>query len=125
MSKLLLADDEKAFRSSLAQRLRLRGYEVVEAANGREAIDAVGRDPDIDVVILDYRMPGMKGEEVLRGIMRSRPCAAVILLTGYCCVEAPGAWACLQKPCDLEELICRIESARARRPPAGGAKDGR
>ncbi len=114
MPKLLLADDETVFRTSLAQRLRLRGYEVAEAANGREVILTVSRDADIDVIILDYKMPGMKGDQVLQGIRRYRPGAAVIMLTAYGSLQTPGVWACLQKPCELEELIQKIEGARAR-----------
>jgi CheY-like chemotaxis protein len=120
MPKLLLADDEKVFRSSLAQRLRLRGYEVAEAANGREALAGVSQDADIDVVILDYKMPGMRVEEVLQGIKRSRPRAAVILLTAYGHLQVPGTWACLPKPCELEELIRKIEGARAHGAFSGG-----
>lgn len=123
MSKLLLADDEMVFRSSLAQRLRLRGYEVVEAGNGREVMRAIKREADIDVIILDYKMPGMKGDEVLQGIVSSRPRAAVIMLTAFGCLEAPGVWACLQKPCELEDLIGKIEGARAQKVSGSSAGD--
>jgi CheY-like chemotaxis protein len=113
MARVLVVDDEAVFRFSLAQRLRLRGYEVAEAGDGAEAVRAVGQDPEIDVIVLDYRMPGMRGEQVLREIKSSRPDAAVIMLTAFGVQRAPGAWSCLQKPCDLEELIQAIESARA------------
>jgi len=112
MARVLLVDDEKVFRASLAQRLRLRGYEVAEAGNGAEAVRAVSRDADIDVVILDYKMPGMKGEHVLREIKESRPAAAVIMLTAFGCHQVAGVWSYLEKPCELEELIGAIESAR-------------
>jgi DNA-binding NtrC family response regulator len=112
MARVLVVDDESVFRFSLAQRLRLRGYEVAEAGDGAEAVRAVGQDPEIDVVILDYKMPGMRGEQVLREIKGSRPAAAVIMLTAFGVERAPGVWSCLQKPCDLDELIQAVESAR-------------
>jgi DNA-binding NtrC family response regulator len=122
MPKLLLADDETAFRTSLARRLRLRGHEVAEAGNGQEVIMAVSRDADIDVIIMDYKMPGMKGEQVLQAIRNARPRAAVIILTGYGSLDISGVWACLQKPCELEDLLRKIEDARAQRS-RGGAEN--
>jgi len=112
MARVLLVDDERVFRSSLAQRLMLRGYHVAEAGNGADAIQEIRRDHDIDVVILDFKMPGMKFEQVLQGIRNVRPGASVILLTAYGTRDFPGARACLQKPCDLEELIRTIEAIR-------------
>lgn len=112
MSRVLLVDDERIFRSSLAQRLRLRGYDVIEAGDGAQAVKTVSQDARIDVIILDYRMPGMRGEQALQEIKRSRPQAAVIMLTAFGCQQEPGAWACLEKPCDLDQLIHAIESAR-------------
>lgn len=123
MARVLLADDEKVFRASLAQRLRLRGYEVAEAADGAEAIRAVSQDAEIDVIILDYRMPGMKAEQVLQGIKNSRPAAVVIMLTAFGGNHVAGTWSCLQKPCELDELIQTIESARAGRSCRRGAGD--
>ncbi len=120
MSRVLLVDDEKIFRSSLAQRLRLRGYDVTEAGDGAEAVRTVNKDSGIDVVILDYNMPGMRGEQALREIKSSRPQAAVIILTAFDCRQEPGAWACLEKPCDLDQLIHAIDSARLSKT---GARD--
>jgi DNA-binding NtrC family response regulator len=115
MAKVLLVDDEAVFRGSLAQRLRLRGYDVVDRGDGTAAIKAVEEDADFDVIILDYRMPGMKGEVVLREIKRRRPSTPVVMLTAFCTEETAGAWACLQKPCELDELIRVVEGARKSR----------
>ncbi len=122
MARVLLVDDEKIFRSSLAQRLRLRGYDVAEANDGAEAVKTVNQDIGIDVIILDYRMPGMRGEQALLEIKNSRPEAAVIMLTAFGSRQEPGAWACLEKPCDLDQLIRAIDSARAGRTGAGDSK---
>ena len=122
MARVLLVDDEAVFRGSLAQRLRLRGYDVVERGDGATAIKTVEQDADFDVIILDHRMPGIKGEEVLREIKRRRHSTPVVMLTAFGTEETAGAWACLQKPCELDELIRVIESARKSRltPEPGG-----
>ena len=122
MARLLVADDETVFRFSLAQRLRLRAYEVIEAGNGAEAVLAVSQDPEIDVIILDYRMPGMTVEQVLGRIHGARPAAAVILLTAFGVEDVPGVSSCLHKPCDLDELVQAIESARAGVRPKTGKR---
>ena len=117
MTRLLLADDEEVFRASLAMRLRLRGYEVVEARDGIEAVGAVLRDDALAVIILDYKMPGMRGEQVVSAIQRCRPGARILILTAYGQEELPGAWRCLGKPCELDDLIRAIEAARAGESP--------
>jgi DNA-binding NtrC family response regulator len=115
MARVLLVDDEAVFRGSLAQRLRLRGYDVVERGDRAAAVKAVEEDADFDVIILDYRMPGMKGEEVLREIKHRRRSTPVVMLTAFGTEETANAWACLQKPCELDDLIRVIEGARQSR----------
>ncbi|MBD3257152.1 response regulator, partial [candidate division GN15 bacterium] len=70
MPKVLLVDDEAEFRSDLANRLNLRGYETVEAGNGDYAIKLARNDYDIDVVLLDLRMPGLDGEQTLKELKK-------------------------------------------------------
>ena len=118
MPKLLLVDDEDRFRISLAKRLELRGYEVIALNNGQEAVKIVRNEPEIDVVILDRKMPGVGGEQVLREIKAFRPELQVIFLTGHGNVNSAmevgrlEAYAYLEKPCDHEKLIEVIEEAR-------------
>ena len=118
MPKILLVDDEDKFRESLKQRLRLRGYEVVDLDNGEEAIKVARSDTDLEVVILDLKMPGMSGEQVLKEIRIFRPALQVIMLTGHGSVESAmesgrlDAFAYLEKPCDFDELLETIEAAR-------------
>ncbi len=124
MSKVLLVDDEHQFRNSLARRLELRGYETHESASGVEAVQAIRADREIDVVLLDRKMPEMSGEQVLRDIKRFRPELQVIILTGHgsmaSAVEAGhlDAYSYLQKPCELDDLVDVIDAARRDKPHA-------
>jgi len=118
MPKVLLVDDEETYRTSLAKRLRLRDLEVVDVGDGEAAIKLARADTDIDVIVLDRKMPGMSGEQVLRDMKAMRPEVQVIMLTGHGSVESAmetgrlEAYSYLQKPCDIDKLLEVIESAR-------------
>ncbi|MFH0766138.1 MAG: SLC13 family permease, partial [Calditrichota bacterium] len=119
MPKLLLVDDEDQFRTSLTQRLEMRGYKTIALSDGREAVKIVRADPEVDVVILDRKMPGISGEEVLKEIKTYRPEIQVIFLTGHGSMTSAmqvgqlDAYTYLEKPCDFNRLVEVIESARA------------
>lgn len=87
ITKVLLVDDEDQFRSSLAKRLASRGYEVLEAADGEQALLAVRHDKP-QVVILDQKMPKMEGLEALEAIKELDSEVQVIMLTGHATMEA-------------------------------------
>ncbi len=116
-TKVLLVDDEEQFRSSLAKRLASRGYEVLEAADGEQAMLAV-RHEKPQVVVLDQKMPKMEGLEALEAIKELDSEVQVIMLTGHATMEAArvtgkrDAYAYMQKPAALEELIENINGAR-------------
>jgi len=118
VAKILLVDDEDKFRLNLAERLELRGYETVQAGIGEYAIKLARHDQDIDVVLLDRKMPGMGGEQTLAELKSFRPAIQVIMLTGHGSMESAmetgrlEAYSYLQKPCDLDELIKTIDAAR-------------
>jgi sodium-dependent dicarboxylate transporter 2/3/5 len=118
MSKVLLVDDEDTFRVPLARRLRLRGIETIDVDNGEDAVKCVRSDLDVDIVILDRKMPGMSGEQVLREMKSFRPELQVIMLTAHGSLESAmetgrlEAYSYLQKPCDFEELEKTIGTAR-------------
>jgi DNA-binding NtrC family response regulator len=120
-TKLLLIDDEEAFVKALGKRLSIRDVAVVSAYSGEEGLAQLNQDPEIDVVLLDVKMPGMDGIETLREIKRSHPIVEVIMLTGHATVESAiegmklGAFDYLMKPCDLEELVVKVEDARSKR----------
>jgi sodium-dependent dicarboxylate transporter 2/3/5 len=118
MAKVLLIDDEHNFRESTAERLRMRGYDNVTLPDGKDALKTVRSDLDIDVVLLDRKMPGPSGEQVLKDIKKYRPELQVIILTGFGSTESAveagklDAFSYLQKPIEIERLIEEIDKAR-------------
>ncbi len=113
---ILLVDDEKEFVSTLAERLRIRGIHAVEANSGEEALRLLDAEPP-QLVVLDVKMPGMSGLEVLKRIKSSHPHIPVVLLTGIGTEQEGtegltlGASDFLMKPLQIDELIKRIRSA--------------
>ncbi len=122
MPRILLVDDENEFRSDLAKRLNLRGLETLEAEDGTSAIQIARSDLEIDVVLLDLKMPGLTGEQTLTELKKYRPAVQVIMLTGHGSLTSAmetgrlEAFAYLEKPCEMEELLRTIETAREERP---------
>jgi sodium-dependent dicarboxylate transporter 2/3/5 len=118
MPKVLLVDDEDTFRQSLSRRLKLRGYECIDVSTGEDAIQAIRADAEIDVILLDRKMPVMDGEQVLKEVKAFRPELQVIMLTGHATMDSVlesgrlEAYAYLAKPCELGELIDVINRAR-------------
>lgn len=115
--RLLLVDDEDDFRENLARLLRRRGFEVATAADGIAAIGLIDPRHPFDVVLLDVRMPGMDGIATLEALRREAPGTEVIMLTGHACIQDGvdairlGAFDYLQKPCDLDDLLQKLDSA--------------
>jgi DNA-binding NtrC family response regulator len=116
-AKVLLVDDEAPFVEALAKRLSKRELTVVTAFSGTEALEKLEQDPNIHVVILDVKMPGMDGIETLRAIKGRYPLVEVVMLTGHATVESAiegmrmGALDYLMKPCDMEILMAKVEEA--------------
>jgi signal transduction histidine kinase len=114
--RLLLVDDEDHFRQTIAKRLAKRGLASEQATNGNECLSILEKKA-MDVVVLDVRMPGMTGIEVLRNIRNKYPKTEVILLTGQANalegVEGikSGAFDYLMKPIELEHLFNKILQA--------------
>jgi len=118
--RLLLVDDEKEFVETLAERLRTRGFDVTEAFNGEEALAKV-KSYNYDVAILDVQMPGISGIETLKTIKDLKPLIEVVMLTGNATIESAiggmklGAFDFLLKPCKIESLLEKINSAYERK----------
>jgi sodium-dependent dicarboxylate transporter 2/3/5 len=117
MPKILLVDDEERFRTSLARRLRARGYDVVDVDNGEDAIKRVRMDREIDIAVLDLKMPGMDGIETLDELRSFNPALQGIMLTGHGSLETAKeagrrkAFKFLEKPCTMEELGSVLKEA--------------
>lgn len=113
--KVLLVDDEAQFRATTEKVLTRRGFEVMLAADGKEALQKIELKPD--VVILDIRMPGMDGLEALQEIKQIDSVVPVIMLTGHGSEPAAeqalnkGAFDFLAKPCDIDLLASKIKEA--------------
>lgn len=118
--RVLIVDDEADFLETLVRRLEKRQVEAMGVPGGREALEKLSQHP-VDVVILDVRMPGMDGLEVLQEIKKRWPLVEVILLTGHASVESGlqgmelGAFDYVMKPCKLTELLPKIELAYERK----------
>ena len=119
-AQILVVDDESTTRSAVARALRLTGYKAHAAGSGREALSELATH-EYDLMLLDLRMPGMDGMEVLAQARQSYPDLLVIVLTAYAtlagAVEALRAGAAdhLLKPCSLEEIEAAISGALERR----------
>ncbi|MBE9580722.1 MAG: response regulator [Proteobacteria bacterium] len=118
--RMMLVDDEERFLSTTKRLLSKKGYEVVTATSGAEALDKL-RDEEIHVVILDVKMPGMSGIATLEEIRRRFPLVEVIMLTGHATMESAvdglrsGATDYLMKPTDIDEIIQKAEEAFLKR----------
>jgi len=120
-TKLLLVDDEEAFVAAMEKRLNMRNMTTTAAYTGAEGLKKLDDDPDIDVVLLDVKMPGMDGIATLREIKNRHPMTEVIMLTGHATVESAiegmklGAFDYLMKPCDMDELVAKVEEAKTKK----------
>jgi DNA-binding NtrC family response regulator len=118
--KMMLVDDEGRFLETTKKLLERKGYQVTTALSGPEALDKLEKE-NIQVVILDVKMPGMDGMATLKAIKNRHPLVEVIMLTGHATVESAveglksGAADYLMKPTDIEELISKAEDAYAKR----------
>lgn len=114
--KLLLVDDEEEFVNALAERLELRRLAPRVAFDGETALRMVRDDPP-EVMVLDLKMPGIDGVEVLRRVKRVWPQVQVVILTGHGSerdeetVRRLGAFECLQKPVDIADLVGTLRRA--------------
>jgi two-component system, cell cycle sensor histidine kinase and response regulator CckA len=114
---ILLVDDDEIILEACGRLLARRGFDVLKARNGKEAVEVFERYQDgIDLVILDVQMPVMDGERTFDCLRQMEPDVRVLLISGYSetgCVERMlqnGCKGFLQKPFDIEELTEKIEA---------------
>ncbi|MGD2096805.1 MAG: response regulator [Desulfobacterales bacterium] len=114
--KLLLVDDEVKFLKSIAQRLELKNFDVTTASTGQEAIDSAEKGL-FDVAVVDFKMPGMDGAQVLKTLKKSHKYLEIIMLTGHATIDSAvectklGAFKYLEKPFEFEKLVEVIQEA--------------
>ncbi len=126
--RVLLVDDEAAYVESLAKVLTRRGFAVRTAGDGRAGLALIAAET-FDVAVLDLKMPGLDGVEVLEAIRaRGDQLTQVLLLSGHADMERftaalkAGAAHALLKPCPVDELCAAIEDAADRRAAAVAAR---
>ena len=121
--KVLVVDDEKEFANPLAERLNIRGFETSAVYCTEDALALIHAKKIPDVVLLDLKMPRMDGMETLMEIKKYDPTIQVILVTGHG-AGVPltgidrgkhGAFDCMMKPADINELTMKIKQAMAKR----------
>ncbi|MBI4844346.1 MAG: response regulator [Nitrospirae bacterium] len=122
--KVLIVDDEIEFATTLAERLRLRGYDA-KAVYCAEDTFAIAKSDTPDILLLDLRMPGMSGLEILMTVREFAPNIKVILLTGHIDLEEKiegiriSNFDYLMKPVDINELTEKIDKAVGKQSNVG------
>ncbi len=117
---VLVVDDEEEFLSTLVERLQLRAMDAEGVTRGAHALSML-EDKAFDVVLLDVKMPGIGGLELVKRIKRDYPKTEVILLTGHGSAESAeegiraGAMEYVMKPVNIEYLLGLFEKVAAKR----------
>ena len=126
MSRILIVDDEPDMRLAVRNVLKLRGYEIAEAGDGPAAL-AMARESRPDLVLLDMRLPGMDGIEVLDGLKKIDDTVPVVMITGYGHIQSAvdvmklGASEYLQKPFENAQLVETVKRFVQSAPPRRAA----
>jgi DNA-binding NtrC family response regulator len=114
--KVLLVDDETIFTRNMSKLLKNRGYQITAVNSGDAAIRELEQSP-VDVIVLDLKMPGMDGIATLKEIIKLGLFAETLILTGHGSIDSAleamklGAYDYLTKPCEIDELVAKIEAA--------------
>ena len=116
--KVLIVDDEEDLIVTLVERLEIRGFEAVAVQTGIEALEQIQNNP-FDVVVLDIKLKGEDGVEVMKRIKQIKSNLPVILLTGHMSKETneeglkAGAIDYIIKPINIDDLIVKLQEAVA------------
>jgi len=118
--RVLLVDDEIIFTRNMSKLLKNRGYQITAVHSGDAAIRELEQNP-VDVIVLDLKMPGMDGITTLKEILKLGLFTETLILTGHGSIDSAleamklGAYDYLTKPCEIDELVGKIESAWAKK----------
>jgi len=119
-ARIIVVDDEATARISLAEILRLEGYQVDTAASGEEALSLLKKSDPFDLMVLDIKMPGMSGLEVTEAVQEQYPDVVIILLTAFGKLETAieairkGASDYLLKPSSVPEILESVRKGLAK-----------
>lgn len=114
--KLLIVDDEEAFLNAIARRLEMRGFIVSKASRGVEALELANNE-QFDLALVDLKMPGMDGQELLAILKKEHRFIEVIILTGHGSLDTAvectklGAFGYLPKPYEIDKLLETLRDA--------------
>ena len=117
--KILVVDDEAYLLNVIQDYLQEFPCEVTTTSSGKEALKVLKNNQNVEVVILDVKMPDMDGIETLGAIKKRYPLVEVIMLSGHSTVETAiegmklGAFDYLMKPCDMDQIIAKVSKAAA------------
>ena len=117
IANVLLVDDEVSFVETFSERLEVRDFEISKAFSGEEALEILDENKNVEIVILDVKMPGMDGIETLTEIKRKYPLVEVMMLSGHADVASAidgmkhGAFDYLMKPVDMDQIITKVTEA--------------
>ena len=131
MLTFLIVEDEARIRDLFTQFLKMKGYRIIEAKDGQEAVEAV-RQQFFDLVIMDVKMPRVGGIDALRQIRMTSPSTKVLFITGFGLTEEieavlqEGIVECIRKPFTFEQLITTVQrittvAPRSGSPPSAAA----
>ncbi len=120
-ARILVVDDEVTARVSLAEILRLEGYEVLLAESGEQALEIMEEEPPFDLMVLDLKMPGMDGLQLTEKVQKRSPDTILILLTAFGTLETAiqairrGAHDYLLKPCPVQQVLESVREGLKKR----------
>lgn len=115
-SLILVVDDEDEIRELIAEYLEMRGYRVVRASSGTEALKVMDANPTVNLILTDIRMPGGDGVSLLKSLRtKDSSCPIVVMMTAFADFSesqalANGANGYLRKPFDVKELMAKVDS---------------
>jgi len=115
-TNILVVDDLRNIRLTLGGILEDRGYNVVTAEDGYQAIEAI-RETHFDVILMDIKMPGINGVDTYREVKKIDPKAVVIMMTAYSLEDLvdravrEGVYTCIYKPFEIDKVIALVEDA--------------